>query len=96
MTTYYNVFSLYFTLIIGASEIGSDLYLVANIIRVGKILHSESIKKGDKVCGTQCYRRPYGVGILSLSDISIDNSIDTEEKEFSFKVTLVFYTIQKF
>lgn len=71
---------------IGVSEISSDLYLVANVVRVGKIQHSESTKKGDKSTGTQCYRRPYGVGILPLSDISVDNSSDPEEKEYSFKV----------
>lgn len=71
---------------IGASEISPDLYLIANVVRVGKIQHSESMKKGDKGAGTQCYRRPYGVGILPLSDISVDNSSDPEEKEFSFKV----------
>lgn len=57
------------------------------MIRVGKILHSESIKKGDKIVASQSYRRPYGVGVLPLSDPSLlDNSVDADEKEFSFKV----------
>lgn len=70
---------------LGCSE---NLYLIANVMRVGKILHSESIKKGDKIQSTgQSYRRPYGVGVLPLSDLSrLDNSIDADEKEFSFKV----------
>lgn len=60
---------------------------MANVIRVGKILHSESIKKGDKIVASQSYRRPYGVGVLPLSDPSLlDNSVDADEKEFSFKV----------
>lgn len=74
-------------MLLGCAEISKDLYLVANVIRVGKILHSESIKKGDKIVVSQSYRRPYGVGVLPLSDPSLlDNSVDADEKEFSFKV----------
>ncbi|XP_037027423.1 dedicator of cytokinesis protein 3 isoform X2 [Bradysia coprophila] len=72
---------------LGESEILADLYLVANVIRVGKILHSESTKKGDKTAGSHCYRRPYGIGVLPLTDALIDKSGgDPEEKEFSFKI----------
>lgn len=73
------------------AEITSDLYLVANVMRVGKMLHSESAKKGDKLNHTQNYRRPYGVGVLSLSTLAVgtttsENGIEPEEKEHSFKV----------
>lgn len=71
----------------GESEITPDLYLVANVIRVGKILHSESTKKGDKTAGSHCYRRPYGIGVLPLSDSLLDKTVEPEEKEFSFKVS---------
>lgn len=56
-------------------------------MRVGKLLYSESMKKTDKLNSNQSYRRPYGVGILSLSDIAqFDNTIEPEEKEYNFKV----------
>lgn len=74
---------------VGTSEISSDLYLVAHIMRVGKIQHSDSVKKDkDKGGGLQSYRRPYGVGVLSLADLAQrDNAVvDTDEKEFSFKI----------
>lgn len=73
----------------GAAEISADLYLVAHVMRVGKMIHSESTKKGDKT--NQNYRRPYGVGVLSLSTLAMaagpsENGIEPEEKEHSFKV----------
>lgn len=74
-------------LFIGESEISPELYLVANVIRVGKILHSESTKKGDKTAASHCYRRPYGIGVLPLSDSLLDRTVEPEEKEFSFKVS---------
>lgn len=60
-------------------------------MRVGKMIHSESVKKADKLNNTQSYRRPYGVGVLSLSTLAIgttnsENGIEPEEKEHSFKV----------
>lgn len=71
-------------------EICADLYLVANVMRVGKMLHSESIKKGDKMSAQQNYRRPFGVGVLSLSSLVTDSIgtdiVDPEEKENSFKL----------
>lgn len=72
---------------LGAAEIGSDLYLVANVMRVGKIQYSESMKKGERM---ESYRRPYGVGVVPLSDMSVfDSTAEPEEKEFSFKVSSV-------
>lgn len=75
----------------GAAEISADLYLIANVMRVGKMIHSESTKKGDKMSHIQNYRRPYGVGVLSLSTLAMatsssENGIEPEEKEHSFKV----------
>lgn len=65
----------------------NDLHLVAHVMRVGKIIHSESIKKGDKAIVSQSHRRPYGVGILPLNEIChLDSTVETEEKEFTFKV----------
>lgn len=61
-------------------------------MRVGKMLHSESMKKGDKTSSHQYYRRPYGVGVLSLASLvngsagGVDNPLEPEEKEHSFKL----------
>lgn len=73
---------------LGSSDLNQDLYLIANVMRVGKMLHSESVKKGDKLTTTtHAYRRPYGVGVLPLNEIAqFDYSVESEEKEFSFKI----------
>lgn len=86
---YVNVFILKFYLI-GATEINSDLYLVTNVYRVGKML-LESVKKNEKSSSGQVYRRPFGVGVLSLSLLlsnssSAENLIEWEEKEHSFRL----------
>lgn len=79
----------------GAGDLNEELYLVAVVMRVGKILPSDSVKKSEKYNSNPCcanianYRRPYGVGVLSLADIChFDSSVETEEKEYSLKVSL--------
>lgn len=60
-------------------------------MRVGKINPSETGKKVEKnnsiCCTGPTYRRPFGVGVLPLNDIThYDSSIESEEKEYNFKV----------
>lgn len=66
----------------------SELYLVANVMRVGKILFSESsMRKMDKGLVYQNYRRPYGIGVLPLTDLKqFDCSMEPEERESTFKI----------
>ncbi|XP_060650171.1 dedicator of cytokinesis protein 3 [Drosophila nasuta] len=78
---------------LGAADLHEELHLVAVVMRVGKIIQSDSIKKTEKnnTClGGATYRRPFGVGVLSLSDIcQLDNSLEqqsSEEHEYSFKL----------
>ncbi|XP_058454302.1 dedicator of cytokinesis protein 3 isoform X2 [Malaya genurostris] len=72
---------------LGSSDLNQDLYLIANVMRLGKMLHSESVKKGDKFVSNHSYRRPYGIGVLPLSEIGqFDQTVESEEKEFSFKI----------
>lgn len=73
---------------LGSIELNSDLHLVANVVRVGKMLHSESMKKNEKADkGSNNNRRPFGVGVLSLNDLmQYDDSVEPEEKEYSFKL----------
>lgn len=76
---------------LGTGEITSDLYLVAHIMRVGKLLASDSVRKDkDRTSGDAArpsYRRPYGVGVLSLADLALAENVadSTEEREYSFK-----------
>ncbi|XP_039431309.1 dedicator of cytokinesis protein 3 isoform X3 [Culex pipiens pallens] len=72
---------------LGSSDLNQDLYLIANVMRVGKMLHSESVKKGDKFVSNHSYRRPYGVGVLPLGELGqFDQTVESEEKEYSFKI----------
>lgn len=76
---------------LGAMDLNEDLYIVAVVMRVGKIIQSESVKKMEKTntgtCGNAMYRRPFGVGVLSLSDLChYDSTVESEEKEYNFKL----------
>ncbi|XP_068154340.1 dedicator of cytokinesis protein 3 isoform X1 [Drosophila tropicalis] len=78
---------------LGAADLNEDLHLVAIVMRVGKITQSDSIKKVEKNGSSghgPTYRRPFGVGVLSLGDIAqFDSSLEqasSEEREYSFKL----------
>lgn len=84
------VFSCLNPIILGATEINSDIYVVINVVRIGKML-LESVKKNEKSSANQVFRRPFGVGVLPLSLLlsnsgSTENLIETEEKEHSFRL----------
>jgi len=76
----------------GAADLNEELHLVAVVMRVGKIIQSDSIKKIEK-SGTlghgPTFRRPFGVGVLSLGDIAhFDSSLEqsSDEREYNFKL----------
>lgn len=74
---------------LGESELNSELYIVVNVMRVGKIQHSDtSMRKSvDKSLLCQNYRRPYGVGVVALTDLKqYDCSMEPEEREITFKL----------
>ncbi|KAH8346884.1 hypothetical protein KR059_001528, partial [Drosophila kikkawai] len=77
---------------LGAADLNEDLHLVAVVMRVGKIIQSDSIKKIEKSGAYghgPTFRRPFGVGILSLSDIAhFDSSLEqsSDEREYNFKL----------
>lgn len=74
---------------LGETELNSELFIVANIMRVGKIQFSDtSMRKSvDKGLLGQNYRRPYGVGVLPLTDFKqFDGSMESEEREITFKL----------
>lgn len=112
----------------GAGDLNEELYLIVVVMRVGKILPSDSIKKSEKhsvsgaaggggggsygsssvgSSGTGAastggshssianYRRPYGVGVLSLADLChFDSTMETEERDYTIKVSSDFRSIQ--
>lgn len=65
---------------LGNADLSKDLYMVAHVMRCGRMLYSDSGK--NKACST-VYRRPHGVAVLSLAEATQDHS---EESEMSFKV----------
>ncbi|XP_073817677.1 dedicator of cytokinesis spg [Musca autumnalis] len=79
---------------LGAADLNEDLYLVAVVMRVGKILPSEKSSNNSCCTGTSAYRRPFGVGVLSLADIGhYDTTIESEEKDHNIK--LVYHNDEK-
>lgn len=48
---------------LGSGDLSSDLYIVAHVIRMGRMLFSESVKK----LSSHNYRRPYGVALFRLA-----------------------------
>ncbi|XP_011698260.1 PREDICTED: dedicator of cytokinesis protein 3 [Wasmannia auropunctata] len=65
---------------LGNSDLSRDLYMVAHVMRCGRMLYSDS---GKNKTGTTTYRRPHGVAVLSLAEAAQDHA---EELEMTFKV----------
>ncbi|KAJ8257946.1 hypothetical protein GJAV_G00191470 [Gymnothorax javanicus] len=63
-------------------DLRRDLYIVAHVVRTGRMLLNDS-KKGPAHVQ---YRRPYGCGVLALSDALQSLSELKEEKDFVLKV----------
>ena len=57
-------------------------------MRMGKMLYSESSKKTEKNVQSphQVFKRPHGVAILNLTEMVGNKELESEEKEFTFKV----------
>lgn len=66
---------------LGNADLSRDLYMVAHVMRCGRMLYSDS---GKNKAGTAIYRRPHGVAVLSLAEATQDH---TEELEMTFKVS---------
>ncbi|XP_069792936.1 dedicator of cytokinesis protein 3 isoform X11 [Narcine bancroftii] len=63
-------------------DLKRDLYIIAHVIRIGRMLSNDS-KKGPPHVQ---YRRPYGCAVLSMMDILPSSSELREEKDFVLKV----------
>ncbi|XP_071543136.1 dedicator of cytokinesis protein 3 isoform X3 [Panulirus ornatus] len=55
---------------LGSGDLVSDLYIVAHVVRVGRMLFSESVKK----LSSHNYRRPYGVALFRLAQPVLQGS----------------------
>ncbi|KAF2896229.1 hypothetical protein ILUMI_09945 [Ignelater luminosus] len=73
---------------LGNADLTKDIYLVAHVMRIGKMLYSESSKKTDKNAPalTQVFKRPHGVAVQNLGDMLNHKEGESEEKEFTLKV----------
>uniref|UniRef100_A0A1Y1KZG9 C2 DOCK-type domain-containing protein n=1 Tax=Photinus pyralis TaxID=7054 RepID=A0A1Y1KZG9_PHOPY len=73
---------------LGNTDLTKDTYIIAHVMRIGKMLYSESSKKTDKNAPalTQVFKRPHGVAVQNLSDMVSHKDGDSEEKEFTLKV----------
>lgn len=74
---------------LGNADLSSgDIFIIAHVIRMGKMLYSDTSKKTDKnsTIFQQVYKRPYGVGVQPLGKFLAAKDKDSEEKEFTIKV----------
>ncbi|XP_071406692.1 dedicator of cytokinesis protein 3 isoform X4 [Pithys albifrons albifrons] len=67
---------------LSSKDMKRDLYIVAHVIRIGRMLLNDS-KKGPPHLH---YRRPYGCAVLSIMDVLQSISEIKEEKDFVLKV----------
>ncbi|KAJ8941123.1 hypothetical protein NQ318_007705 [Aromia moschata] len=72
---------------LGNADLNKDIYIVAHVMRIGKMLYSDSSKKTEKaVVQQQVFKRPHGVAVQNLGEYLTSKEGDNEEKEFSMKV----------
>lgn len=70
---------------LGNSDLTKDVYIVAHVLRIGRMLYSESSKKGS-ISGPNHnpgFKRPHGVAVHNIAEMLTSSG---EEKEFMFKV----------
>lgn len=71
---------------LGSADLKKDLYLVVQVVRLGRLLYTESSKKPLN----QTYRRPHAVAVLPLAELLADanglGAEDEEEREYPLKL----------
>ncbi|KAJ7386091.1 Dedicator of cytokinesis protein 3 [Desmophyllum pertusum] len=67
---------------LGSKDISAEAYLVAHIVRVGRMLPDGSSKK----VSTASYRRPFGCAVLDIVDVLTGKEELLEEKEFHMPI----------
>lgn len=59
---------------LGNADLCKEIYLVAHVMRVGRMIYSESSKKssgtlgGNGLANSHLFRRPVGVAVLNISE----------------------------
>lgn len=76
-------------------DLSRELYIVAHVMRIGKMVYSESSKKvsissssSAQPSASSNFRRPLGVAVLNINETLQQNSSGggSDEKEFTFRV----------
>lgn len=77
---------------LGNADLTKDMYVVAHVMRIGKMLYSESSKKTDKNAQPlqQVFKRPHGVAVQNMGDM-VAKEGDSEEREFTLKVNSLLF-----
>ncbi|XP_044271519.1 dedicator of cytokinesis protein 3 isoform X2 [Tribolium madens] len=72
---------------LGNSDLSRDIYLVAHVMRIGKMIYSDN-KKTEKnaILQQQVFKRPHGVAVHNLGEYLMPKEGDSEEKELNMKV----------
>lgn len=76
---------------LGSADLARELYLVTQIVRVGRILSTDGARRAAATGTSESYRRPLGAGVLPLTDI-LTTPTYHDEREFNFKVIFIFST----
>lgn len=67
---------------LGSRDVNADAYLVAHIVRIGKMLTDTSSKK----VAASSYRRPFGCAVLDVVDVLTGREENLEEKYFHMPI----------
>ncbi|GAB6029592.1 hypothetical protein CHUAL_005335 [Chamberlinius hualienensis] len=69
---------------LGNGDLNRELYLIAHVMRIGRMVYSESSKRSS----SQAFKRPHGCAVLPINEILHDRDPNLEDKEFTMKVYL--------
>ncbi|XP_066992689.2 dedicator of cytokinesis protein 3 [Anabrus simplex] len=73
---------------LGNADLSRDMYLVAHVMRIGRMLYSDSVKKMSNHAASphQLFKRPHGCAVLNINEVLLNKESSSEEREFTFKV----------
>ena len=76
---------------LGSSDLNKDLFIVAHVMRIGKMLHSESGKKltatlSNSSQNSNCsFKRPFGVGVLNIgAELTTSNGYRLNDTDLAY------------
>lgn len=53
---------------LGNADLKKEIYLVAQVMRIGKMVYNDSNRKSSDKTPIQCFKRPVGVAVLNISE----------------------------